>query len=372
MSDSRTRTTFDVVLIAVTLYLFMVGIGAMSVAFKSMGEGFSQSLFEGDSKPFVALFIGILATTLAQSSSTTTSIVVGAVAAGVLPFDSAVYMVMGANVGTTVTNTIVSLGHITRSNEYQRAFAAATVHDVFNLLVLIVLFPLQWATGGLTWLSHGATEVFSEVGGTVLSDPIKLITAPGIDALRSIVSAVGGGPIVLLVSALTITFAMLILMVKTLKRLMLARLENLFDRIIFRTPIRGLLFGVILTILVQSSSITTSIAIPLVGAGVLTIAQVFPYTMGANIGTTITSLLAGLAALAAGAGDATAMLGVQLAFAHFFFNIFGVAIFWKLQGIPIAIANAFSSLALRNRLIPIVYIVVTFYIVPAVVIWIGG
>ncbi len=371
MTGTRPRTALKLFVLLATLYLFLIGIGAMSGAFKSMGKGFSESLFAGDSRPFVALFIGILATTLVQSSSTTTSIIVGAVAGGVLPFDSAVYMVMGANLGTTVTNTIVSLGHITRSNEYQRAFAAATVHDFFNLLALAVLFPLQMATGVLTWLSHGATDVFKSVGGTVLSSPLKAITKPSIDLLEDIVDATGGGPVALAIVSLLITFAMLIMMVKVLKSLVLAKLENLFDRIIFKTAIRGLVFGMLMTVLVQSSSITTSIAIPLVGAGVLTIAQIFPYTMGANIGTTITSLLAGLAALAAGGDDPKAILGVQIAFAHFFFNSVAVAIFWKIQWIPIAIANAFSNLALRNRAIPIVYIIVTFYLIPFLVVFFG-
>ena len=74
-------------------------------------------------------------------------------------------MVMGANVGTTVTNTIVSLGHITRSSEYERAFAAATVHDFFNILVTCVLFPLEVAFGMLEKSAVWVQELI--VGNTV-------------------------------------------------------------------------------------------------------------------------------------------------------------------------------------------------------------
>ncbi len=130
-----------VFLVLAALYLFLVGIGSMGAAFKMMGKSYTEDLLGTTGGPLISLFIGILATTLLQSSSTTTSLVVGLVAAGAIPFHSAIYMVMGANVGTTVTNTIVSLAHITRSVEFQRAFAAATVHDFFNMLVLAVLFP---------------------------------------------------------------------------------------------------------------------------------------------------------------------------------------------------------------------------------------
>ena len=300
---------------------------------------------------------------------------VGLVAAGAIEFHSAVFMVMGANVGTTVTNTIVSLGHITRSNEYKRAFAAATVHDFFNLIVLLVLFPLEWATGFLDTLAKHSLEIFQGMGGLKLANPIKAATKPAIGALKdfSLWTGLGGG--LLLTIAILLTFAMLITLVKVLKSIMVAKLENLFDRVIFKSPYRGLFFGFVLTVLVQSSSITTSVAIPLVGAGVLTIHQVMPYTMGANIGTTITALLASLAALAAaqgGSGEvATAMLGLQLAFHHVLFNIVGVILVWPFRWLPILIAENFARLALWNRLIPLVYIVVTFYLVPFLVVLLG-
>ena len=80
------------------------------------------------SNPLVGLFTGILATTLAQSSSTITSIAVGLVASRALTIEGAIPVVMGANIGTSVTNTLVSMGHITRKEEFRRALAGATVH----------------------------------------------------------------------------------------------------------------------------------------------------------------------------------------------------------------------------------------------------
>jgi sodium-dependent phosphate cotransporter len=368
-------TPVRVVLVFAALYFFLVGIGSMSTAFKAMGGDYTETLLGTQANPLVSLFIGILATTLVQSSSTTTSIVVGLVAAGAIPLQSAIYMVMGANVGTTVTNTIVSLGHISHTVEYRRAFAAATVHDFFNLIVLLVLFPIEVFTGVLDQMSVFATDAFEGVGGTKLANPIKAATKPLITWIKDACLAISDewGAMLLVVLGIVLTFVMLFSMVKLLKSIMVARLENLFDRVLFRSPLLSLCFGFLLTVLVQSSSITTSVAIPLVGAGIITIRQVLPYTMGANIGTTMTALLASLAALAAvDDGDTTkAMLGLQLAFHHVLFNVVGVALLWNFRKLPIAMASGFAELAMRNRVFPIVYIILTFYVGPLIVVFLG-
>lgn len=369
--DQALPTWLLVVFIAVTLYAFLVGIGAMGTAFKLMGKDYTSLLLGEHGGPLVSLFIGILATTLVQSSSTTTSLVVGMVAAGAISFDAACFMVMGANVGTTVTSTIVSLGHFAQSNEYKRAFAAATVHDFFNLIVLGVLFPFELYTGFLHNLSSQVTAQFEGVGGLKLANPLKAVTKPAINALKEGIEALGGGGGVLAIVGISITFIGIIYLVKLLKAVMFSKLANLFDRVLFASPARGLVFGIFLTILVQSSSITTSVAVPLVGAGVISIRQVFPYTMGANIGTTMTALLAALAAFAGvtAGDDTTAKLGLQLAFHHVMFNIIGVALVWPIRRVPIAMAVGFSRLAQWNRFVPLLYIILAFYLIPFLIIW---
>lgn len=116
------------------LYTFLVSIGLIGRAFKFFGKGVAETLLTTTADPLVGLFAGILATSIVQSSSTVTSVVVGLVGGGVLPIISAIPIVMGANIGTSVTSFIVSLGHLTRRAEFQRAFAAATVHDFFNII----------------------------------------------------------------------------------------------------------------------------------------------------------------------------------------------------------------------------------------------
>ncbi|NET49849.1 MAG: Na/Pi cotransporter family protein, partial [Merismopedia sp. SIO2A8] len=141
--DPKPRTTifqwFGVVLL---VYCLIVAVGLIGSGFKSATGEQAKELFDFATNPFLGLIVGTVATALIQSSSTVTSIIVGLVAGG-LPVATAVPMVMGANIGTTITNTLVSLGHIRDNNEFRKAFAAATVHDFFNLLNVLIFLPIE-------------------------------------------------------------------------------------------------------------------------------------------------------------------------------------------------------------------------------------
>ena len=138
--------------VLVFLSIFLTGIKGLGDGFKSLGSEVLDVFFTSTSNPLIGLMVGILATTLMQSSSVTTSLIVGLVAApdNPLPIANAVPMIMGANIGTTVTNTIVSLAHMGRRDEFVRAFSIATCHDFFNFMTVAVLLPLELATGFLT------------------------------------------------------------------------------------------------------------------------------------------------------------------------------------------------------------------------------
>ena len=173
-----------------------------------MGEEFAKSIISTTSNPFIALFIGILSTTIFQSSSTTTSLIVGMVSSGALTLAGAIPMIMGANIGTTVTNIIVSIGHINRGNEFKRAFAAATVHDFFNVFAVLILFPIEIAFGllektasGLGSLLFGTVSVTNE-----FNSPIKA----GIKwSVHHIESLSFDNNIVFIILSVLLTFAML-------------------------------------------------------------------------------------------------------------------------------------------------------------------
>ena len=347
------------------LYLFLVGIKGLSVGIKELGDDFAKTVLSTTSNSFVALFIGIVSTAIFQSSSTTTSLIVGMVGSGALPLTGAIPMIMGANIGTTITNMLVSIGHINRNNEFRRAFAAATVHDFFNVIAVIILFPLEMVFGILeksaVWLGN---ILFGKVStDAVFHSPIKTAIEWGSNHLATFSS---GNNILLIIISVLLTFTMLFSIVKILRSLVLHKVENFFDQYFFRSAIIAFCFGIILTILVQSSSITTSTIIPLAGAGVLTLRQIYPFTLGANIGTTVTALLASLTL------NVTAMVA---AFSHLFFNIFGIILIYLnplLRDIPMKLAEWVAGVALKNKVLPIIYLLIIFFGLPLIIIFIGS
>ena len=371
MNKERLITLLKILGVAACLYLFLVGIGGMGYSFKLFGKEFSQKILEATDSAFIGLFIGILATTIVQSSSTTTSVIIGMVAAEAIGVRSAIFMVMGANIGTTVTAKLVSLGHITRKAEFRRAFAASSVHDTFNFITVAILFPLEYF---FRILEHAATwmgRIFVDVTGiTKPENYLKKITKPAVEGLADLLDKV---PWLVLLVSVIITFFMLWAIVKLLQSLVLKKLESFFDTYLFRNAAVAFVVGMILTVAVQSSSITTSLIVPLAGAGVLRLQQIFPFTIGANLGTTITGLLAALAVAGQPDIDPNLVLaGATVAFAHFLFNASGAVIilpFKQLRAIPVLFAEWLAELCLRNRAIPIAIIVLFFYIIPIIITW---
>lgn len=353
---SSAASVLRIAVLTLLLYAFLVSIGLLGKSFNMFGGGVIDDLMASASNPVIGLFIGILATTLVQSSSTTTSLVVAVVGGGGMSVDTAIPVIMGANIGTSVTNTLVSLGHVTRSSEYSRAVAASTVHDFFNMLAVLILFPLQVGTDFLGRLAVTLAEAFENLGGFTFTSPLKIVTEP---AVRTVAVTLDGHPWLLLVFSLAVMFGALRYLVSTLRSLVLHRVEALFDAVLFRNAGRAFLFGLALTVVVQSSSITTSLIVPFAGAGLLTLRQIFPYTLGANVGTTVTAMLASLAV-----GQVTA---VTVAFAHLLFNVVGILAIWPIRGIrriPPDLARGFGELARRQRWIPLLYIAIVFYALP--------
>lgn len=357
-------------LVVVLLYLFLVSIGLMGTAFKGFGKNFAENLIRTTSNPFVGLFIGILATSIVQSSSTTTSIVVGMVGSGVLTVSSAVYIVMGANIGTTVTNTIVSLAHFTRRDEFRQAISAATVHDFFNFICVCVLLPLELATGVLEKCALYMGGIFKNAGGIKFTSPIKLATTPVVHFIQEVVHSLSKSLFVSHIAVLIVSLLMLFLalyfLVRVLKSLIVRRAEIILDNVVTRSKVLGLGAGLIFTIVVQSSSVTTSLLVPLVAAGILTIESAFSVTMGANIGTTTTAILASFAT-----GDISAIV---VAFEHFLFNTLGVVLIFPVKVfrmVPINLAKALGDLAYRRRRYALVYVFGVFFFVPALLILIS-
>jgi sodium-dependent phosphate cotransporter len=363
------------------LYVFLVGIQCLSSGIKGLGSGvMGAEQLQGALNPMLGLLAGILATTLVQSSSVTTSLIVGIVASGELSVASAVPMIMGANIGTTVTNTIASLAHATRASEFRRAFAAATCHDFFNFLAVLTLLPLELITravfgvGFLERISGAIAAATVGTGGAKYHSPLKAAFKAGKGVVESGVELFlsgTGAKIALAVVGVALIFVGLTGIVKVMRRLVLTRMERYVNRFLGKGGPVGIVVGIIVTVMVQSSSITTSILVPLAGAGLMTVYQVYPITLGANLGTTITALLASLAF----SGDPEqAAAGRQIAFVHLLFNVAGILVWYvppPLRRIPPYLARRMGRFAARKKRWAVVYVAGVFYGLPALIFFVG-
>ncbi len=355
------------------LYAFLVSIKLMGASFQVFGKGFAEQLISAYSNPFLGLFTGILATSLVQSSSTTTSIIVGLVGGGLLPVAYAIPMIMGANVGTTITNTLVSFSLVTRKKDFRRAFAAATVHDFFNLWTLVALFPLEINFHFIQKSALLLTRVFEGAGGVTFTSPLKLVIDPVTHGIQDFLTKILSVPeiaagVIMLIVAVMVVITSLIYLIKTMQSLTIAQAENFIDRYLFRNAFTAILLGAGLTVVVQSSSITTSSIVPLVGAGIVTLRAAYPFTLGANIGTTFTAILASLATVSVVNRQVISTAGVTVAFAHLTFNIFGIALFYPLRRLPIFCANRLADLAAESKKWAIIFVLMVFFIVPLIII----
>ncbi|XP_057371629.1 sodium-dependent phosphate transport protein 2B-like [Daphnia carinata] len=421
----RVVTNVSKILAAIgLLYFFICSLDLLSSAFrlisgKTAGTIFQQS--ELMQNPVVGLMIGILVTVLVQSSSTSTSIIVSMVGAGVLTVAMAIPIIMGANIGTSVTNTIVSFTQIGNKNEFRRAFAGATVHDMFNWLTVIVLFIVEvvcqpiFGVGYLEWLSGVIVNGVNTSSGegeikilTVVTDPfVDLIIQLDSKVLKgwanddpryenaSLIQQCGGNvtdPIpcdgeflfedtgmedwavglILLAISLIILCSCLIFLVKILNSMMQGHIANVIKRVInakipyvpWLTGYIALAVGAGMTFIVQSSSVFTSALTPLVGIGVISLERVYPLTLGSNIGTTTTALLAALAASPDALHDT-----LQISLVHLCFNVTGILLFYPIpfMRFPIPMAKFLGNETAKYRWFAILYLVGMFFFLPAIV-----
>jgi len=348
------------------LYIFLVGVGLLEAGIRAFGEGFEERLLSSVVNPVAGLLAGIAATVIVQSSSISTATIVGLVGAGTLPVELAVPMVMGANIGTTVTNTIASLATIRRPDEFRRAFAAATMHDFFNIIAVSILFPIELVTG---LLSREATALAgwlrsAGVGGAEAESPIRNAVKAGVGLLEGGVDAVIGSGvalgIALLVAGIGLLFLSLRLVTTNMRKVMAGRLEQAMNRVLERGGgLAGIVIGIVITVLVMSSSITTSILVPMVAAGVLTTRNAYPITLGANVGTTATALIASLAVVRPE--------GLIIALVHMLFNVMAILIMYpipKIRYLPVRLAEALAERAVERRSLVAAYVTGLFVAVP--------
>ncbi len=351
------------------VYLILLAVGMIGSGFKwaAGGREGAEQLFAFATNPFMGLIMGTMATALVQSSSTVTSVIVGLVAGG-LPVATAIPMVMGANIGTTITNTLVSLAHIRSKDEFRRAFSAATVHDFFNLLSVVIFLPLEMAFGFLEKSALFLSRLV--MGGESYSmgglNFIKPITKPLIgtakDTLSHLPEPLGG--IVLVVAGILLIFAAITFLGKLLRKVMVGRAKRILHGAIGRGPVSGIASGTAVTVLVQSSSTTTSLVVPLAGTGIFGIRDIYPFTLGANIGTCITSLLAATAI-----SGPNAIFALQIALVHLLYNCLGVVVIFGtkfLRELPVMGAETLARVAAERKSIAVAYVLGVFFVIPGI------
>lgn len=351
--------------LALLVYGILLAVTIIGDGFKLATHDHAQTLFAFAENPILGLVIGMMTTALIQSSSTVSSIIVAMVAGG-LPISIAIPMIMGANIGTSITNTIVSLGHVADKKEFQRAFSAATIHDFFNIICVLVFLPLEIFFHLLERLSGALIGFFSDdqILESSGMNPIKDVTKPISNvvksALNGIPDEIAGGIMAFIgvgIIILSISF-----MGKTMKSLMVGRAKDILHKAIGKNPLTGIASGTIVTVLVQSSSTTTSLVVPLVGNGILQTRDIYPFTLGANIGTCVTALLAAMAI-----SGANAQLALQIALVHLMYNVLGVCLVFGiklLRNIPLNLAQGLSLKVAEHKLLGLAYIVSVFFLIP--------
>ena len=352
------------------VYLLMVSVGVLSQGFRSVSGGSdgAAAIFEFANNPLVGVILGVLATALVQSSSAVTSVIVGLVGGG-LPIAIAIPMIMGSNMGTTVTNTLAALGNVKDSEAFNRSFSAATVHDFFNLFTILIFLPLELLFHPLEQLSGYLANWFQGSDDISVSqfDFIRTITRPLISEIRDLIRLLPGGIdgvvmiIVGIISVLAVIYGLNIM----LSKVVTGRAYRLFNAAIGKNGALAVLSGLVTTLIVQSSTLTTVLIVPMAGAGIFTLAQVYPFTLGANIGTPITALM-----------SATAITGeyqvvaLQIAIVHVLYNGLSVALFAAippLYRLPMRSAQALANGARRSPWIVPGYILGVFFVIPGVV-----
>ena len=368
-----------VVKVLIYLYIFLCALRLMGDGFESFGGG-KGHVHEGPlgwffdaagENPFVGLFAGILVTSIVQSSSVTTSAIVMLVASGVLDVRTAVPMVMGANIGTTVTCAIVSLTHVRHRPDFRRAYSAASIHDFFNIMAVLILLPLEIFLHPLERMATGIGEAASWVSlgwNVKYANPVKMAVEPTVGFLRWLLAFVlpeasVAMTVVLIVLGLILIFVALARMTGIMKSILLPQLERLLDGVLLKRAMLAMLLGCAFTALIQSSSVTTSLMVPLVAAGVVSLRKVFPFILGANVGTTVTALLG---SMAAGTPEGVNW-GFVIATVHLLFNLAGILIIYgikPLREVPILLAEGMAAAVAKRRSLAIVYIGVVFFILP--------
>lgn len=342
------------------LLLFIFAIDLLTVAMGKLNSEVGQEILQVTSNPFISLFIGLLVTALIQSSSTVTASVVAIVASGNMTLQQAVPLVLGANIGTTLTSTLVSFSFIMKKKEFRRALTAGIVHDLFNIMTVILLLPLEVYFGFLSNLAAKISGWFAS--DNAFDGPVIYNRMFTRNATEWVVEVVNIPFLTMLISIALVFFAIKVLSTSMYRAFIKNSFEDI-NKIIFQKTGLSFLYGIFFTAAVQSSTVITSLVVPLVASRKVSVAKAFPFIVGANIGTTITAVIASIYKSEA---------AIALAIVHILFNSIGALIFLpfpEIRKLPVRLAEYMGKVSLEYRVVGIAYILLTFFIIPFLLIY---
>ncbi|KOY88261.1 hypothetical protein AD998_16820 [bacterium 336/3] len=343
-------------------FIFLLALDIVIESLKVLiGESYIRNSFLQIYNPFIGLFVGLLATALVQSSTLITSLIIALVASNTLSIQNAVAIVIGANLGTTITCMLVSFGHVMRKKEFRKALAGSMLHVMFNLIPIIIIFPLEYYWQILSNLSQ---KLASLVSGESAIIPFKIaFLNEYVNKPLLAIFQINSYPITFLIIAVVLTFVCIRLFIWMFKKAIvndfITRVRNVF----WATKWKGFIWGTLITALVHSSTIVTSFLVTLIGSNKLSLRQAFPIIMGANLGTTVTALTASL-----GKNEAT----ISIAFAHFLFNVISVLLilpFPWVQRQIVLLCRRLGRLTMQYRLAGFIYILIVFFLIPFILIY---
>ncbi|MGN0507226.1 MAG: Na/Pi cotransporter family protein [Lachnospiraceae bacterium] len=264
---------FDVLSMLGGLALLLYGMEVMGNSLEKLSGGRLEKLLEKmTSTRFKAVLLGAAVTAAIQSSSATTVMVVGFVNSGIMKLGQAVGIIMGANIGTTITSWILSLAGLDGSNFFMTMLKPTS----FSPILAVV---------GIVLVMFCKNEKKKDLGSIFLGFAILMF---GMNAMSSAVSG-------------------------------LAEIEGFQNLLtMFKNPVLGMLAGLVLTAIIQSSAASIGILQAFCVSGIVTYGAVIPIVLGQNIGTCVTAILSSIGAK---------KNAKRTAAVHLYFNIIGTAVF---------------------------------------------
>lgn len=344
------------------IIIFLFSIELMGKAFSSLGRETAESILLATSNPFVGLFIGLLVTALIQSSSTITTMTIAMVASGALSLTEAVPIIMGANIGTTLTSTIVSLAYINKKEEFRRAIEAGTIHDFFNIFTVAILFPLEYHYGLVSYMAQTLTGLFIPETGLPVSSSYGFRLFEIIPITNFIIEFINN-PFISIGISFILLFGSIKWISTVISRMLMGEDQEKLNFFIFDHYFKSFGWGILLTGAVQSSSVTTSLVVPFAATGKIRINRIMPFILGANIGTTITAFIAVLF---------QSEIVISIAITHFIINLIGVLIFLPvpfMSKLLIRAGELMGTWTMNHRIIGFLYVLLVFFLLPFTLIY---